>query len=117
TNEIYVGSTMNFKKRKASNLRSLKIGDHHSYSLQEAFNNHGEENFIFYAYKILTLENPDDLLSSLNREMSPDEKLKELKRNLKRNEQNCFRNMEPEFNVEKDSRGERHWRNLDKYKY
>lgn len=47
TNEIYIGSAINFAKRKYYHLYDLKNNKHHSIILQNSFNKHGEENFEF----------------------------------------------------------------------
>ncbi len=44
---MYVGSTMNFEKRKCRHLRDLKKGVHHSKKLQRSWLKYGEKNFIF----------------------------------------------------------------------
>lgn len=45
--KIYIGSTKNFKKRKARHLRDLKKSEHHCIYLQRAFNIDGLDNFVF----------------------------------------------------------------------
>ncbi len=45
-NKRYVGSTNNFEKRWADHRKSLRNGDNSPY-LQNAFNKHGEDNFVF----------------------------------------------------------------------
>ncbi len=47
TNEIYIGSAINFAKRKYYHLYDLKNNKHHSIILQNSFNKHGEKNFEF----------------------------------------------------------------------
>lgn len=47
TNQIYIGSAINFAKRKYYHLYDLKNNKHHSIILQNSFNKHGEENFEF----------------------------------------------------------------------
>lgn len=44
---IYIGSTVNFEKRKQRHLSALLNNQHHSVYLQRAFNKYGSENFIF----------------------------------------------------------------------
>jgi group I intron endonuclease len=46
-NNIYIGSTKEFKKRKSRHLRDLKKGEHHSVYLQRSYNLYGLESFIF----------------------------------------------------------------------
>ena len=47
TNEIYVGSALNFQKRKWSHLHKLRHNKHHSPILQNSWNKNGEINFNF----------------------------------------------------------------------
>ena len=46
-NKFYVGSAVNFEKRKARHLWRLRRGDHINKHLQAAFNKYGESAFIF----------------------------------------------------------------------
>jgi group I intron endonuclease len=46
-NKIYIGSAVNFRKRKNIHLHRLRKGDHHSSHLQRSYNKHGEDKFIF----------------------------------------------------------------------
>lgn len=45
--KIYVGSALNFNGRKSRHLSCLRRNIHHSRYLQNSFNLHGENNFIF----------------------------------------------------------------------
>lgn len=45
--KIYIGSTCNFQKRKYKHLADLRINKHTSKKLQNSFNKHGENNFLF----------------------------------------------------------------------
>lgn len=45
TNKVYIGSTINFKKRKQDHFRHLKMNCHYNPRLQYAYNKHGENNF------------------------------------------------------------------------
>lgn len=45
TDDIYIGSTLNFAQRKRQHLASLRKNIHHSIILQRAWNKYGEENF------------------------------------------------------------------------
>ena len=58
TNQSYIGQTINFDRRKKRHLNELRNDKHHSYRLQQAFNEFGEENFDFNLIK--TVENCDD---------------------------------------------------------
>lgn len=64
TQDIYVGSTNDFKKRVKTHLRALLKNKHHSIFLQRAFNKYGEKNFVFLLY--LECE-PDQRLELENR--------------------------------------------------
>lgn len=44
--KIYIGSAVNFRKRKNLHFRSLRLNKHHSITLQNAYNKYGKENFI-----------------------------------------------------------------------
>lgn len=45
--KIYVGSSRDMRKRFISHLNLLRTGKHHNQYLQNAFNKHGESNFVF----------------------------------------------------------------------
>jgi group I intron endonuclease len=45
--KIYIGSSVNIKKRWREHKNDLKKNKHHSSSLQKSYNKHGLENFIF----------------------------------------------------------------------
>lgn len=51
TNKIngnqYIGSTTNYGKRVSRHITDLKKNSHHSIILQNAWNKHGKENFVF----------------------------------------------------------------------
>lgn len=47
-NKLYVGSTINFDKRKREHYSYLRRGTHHSTYLQRSFNKYGEINFEFF---------------------------------------------------------------------
>lgn len=51
TNDIYIGSSVDFKNRKTRHLRDLKRGDHHSIILQRAYNKYDKKNFEFKILK------------------------------------------------------------------
>lgn len=46
-NKIYIGSSINLSKRKASHFSHLRKNNHNSSHLQKAFNKYGEDNFRF----------------------------------------------------------------------
>lgn len=63
TGDFYIGSTINFPKRKSTHLRNLRMGKHHSPILQRAWNKYGSSNFSFNI-----LENVEPELNLLSRE-------------------------------------------------
>lgn len=78
-NKIYIGSTINSKKRFNEHRRKLRKNIHHSDYLQRAWNKYGEENFIFEIKEYCELE-----------------KLREL-------ELKYFSSRNPDYNVSKHS--------------
>ena len=54
TLDLYIGSSKNMKKRKQEHLHNLKAGNHHSYKLQESFNQHHIEAFIFHCLEYVS---------------------------------------------------------------
>jgi len=46
-NKVYIGSSINVKKRCNQHFRMLKNSNHHSSKLQNAYNRYGKESFIF----------------------------------------------------------------------
>lgn len=61
TNDIYIGSTNNFKKRIWTHKRQLIKNKHHSIYLQRSVNKYGLNNFMF---NILELAESKDLLKT-----------------------------------------------------
>ena len=57
---IYIGSTINFEKRKKKHLKDLKNNKHHNIFLQRAYNKYGVDNFVF-SYKEKEFNNKNDL--------------------------------------------------------
>ncbi len=51
TNDIYVGSSVNFTYRKWCHIRDLNNNKHHSPILQNSWNKYGKNNFIFEIIK------------------------------------------------------------------
>jgi group I intron endonuclease len=47
TNDFYLGSTVDFNKRKNAHFNQLRKGEHHSPILQRSYKKHGKNNFIF----------------------------------------------------------------------
>ena len=56
-NKIYIGSTVDFKKRKATHLKELRQGKHANSHLQNAWNKYGEDNFSFKIIERCSIEN------------------------------------------------------------
>lgn len=46
-NKIYIGSAVDFERRKKQHFRQLFNNEHFNYHLQRAFNKYGVDNFIF----------------------------------------------------------------------
>ena len=63
TNDLYIGSAINFTKRKAIHKRLLRRNVHHSRYLQNAFNVYKEDGFIFEIVELIA-----DINTLLNRE-------------------------------------------------
>ncbi|MBS4539797.1 GIY-YIG nuclease family protein [Clostridium sp. D2Q-11] len=59
SNKIYIGSTVNYKKRIQKHLSLLRRDKHINKQLQEDFNKYGEDNFIFDI--LLEVDDLDDL--------------------------------------------------------
>lgn len=60
TDKIYIGSTLDFKKRKQSHLNALQNGNHHSYHLQNSYNKFGKDAFEFF-FKKIEVESEEEL--------------------------------------------------------
>jgi len=63
TNKRYIGSTINFGKRKSEHFRKLKYNSHHSILLQNSYNKYGCDNFVFSIIELI-----DDNTKLLERE-------------------------------------------------
>jgi len=50
-NKVYIGSAYKYKERKQRHIRDLNKNKHHNQRLQNSWNKHGEENFIFEIIK------------------------------------------------------------------
>ena len=55
-NKFYVGSAVNYEKRKARHLWRLRRGDHANKHLQAAWNMYGESAFVFAAVQEVTVD-------------------------------------------------------------
>jgi group I intron endonuclease len=58
--KTYIGSSINVEKRWNSHKNKLKNNKHHSKKLQNSWNKHGEDNFIFSIVELL--ENSSNIL-------------------------------------------------------
>ena len=63
-NKFYVGSAINFEKRKARHLWRLRRGDHANKHLQAAWQKHGEQAFVFAI--VQTVAENEDILAAEN---------------------------------------------------
>lgn len=63
-NKFYVGSAVNFDKRKARHIWRLRRGDHANKHLQAAWNKYGESAFVFAV--VQEIAETEDLLAAEN---------------------------------------------------
>lgn len=110
-NRLYIGSSKNMLTRKSQHLSALRNKKHHSFKLQEAFDELGEHSFKFYALQIIT-KNDLFMLSHYEDEKEIE---RALKRHIKSEEQSFLNSFTPTFNIEDDARGRRHWEGNSKY--
>ncbi len=59
--KIYIGQTVNYRKRKTSHFSKLKQGKHHNEHLQRAFDKYGENAFKIELLKECKIEELDEL--------------------------------------------------------
>lgn len=59
--KIYIGQTVNYRKRKTAHYNKLKQGEHHNEHLQRAFNKYGENAFKIELLKKCKIEELDEL--------------------------------------------------------
>lgn len=52
-NSFYIGSCKEFKRRYRGHLGSLRRGTHHSKKMQNVFNKHGENSFVFEVIEVM----------------------------------------------------------------
>lgn len=64
-NKFYIGSAVNFSRRKTRHFSELRTGKHNNRYLQSAWNKHGEQSFIFAIVE--KIENKSLLLAAENR--------------------------------------------------
>ncbi len=63
-NKFYVGSAVDFKRRKTRHFSELRTGKHNNNKLQNAWNKHGEQAFVFVVVEDLPYGS--DLLAAEN---------------------------------------------------
>lgn len=63
-NKFYVGSAVNFSRRKTRHFSELRTGKHNNKHLQAAWNKYGEQSFIFVA--VTEVHDKADLLDAEN---------------------------------------------------
>ena len=63
-NKFYVGSAVNFEKRKARHLWRLRRGDHANKHLQAAWQKYGDKAFVFAVVEVVP--ESADLLAAEN---------------------------------------------------
>ena len=63
THDEYIGSAINFKKRKYRHIKRLNENNHHSQFLQNSWNKYGSNNFSF-----IIVENVNDDIKLIERE-------------------------------------------------
>lgn len=56
---VYIGSTLNYYRRKSQHLYKLRRNNHDNIKLQKAYNKYGESNFIFEVLECFLTENYD----------------------------------------------------------
>lgn len=56
---FYVGSTIRWDSRVRTHRRKLRAGNHHCVPLQNAWNKHGEDSFVFRVFAVV--EDPNEL--------------------------------------------------------
>ncbi len=56
-NKIYVGSSINLSKRFKEHIRTLNENTHHNNKLQNSYNKHGKNNFLFIIIEYCEKEN------------------------------------------------------------
>jgi len=112
-NNLYVGSSENLYKRIIIHLTNLKSGKHHSYKLQEEFNQFGNSVFSFFLIQSIPFLEWSE--KGFIKSLPAEDKKKKYKLHLKSEESTLIRLLQPFYNIETDTRGSRHWKDNDKY--
>ena len=63
-NKVYVGQTIDIKKRKNAHFYKLKINKHENKHLQRSFNKYGRDNFIFKIIAVINNREQLDVLEN-----------------------------------------------------
>jgi group I intron endonuclease len=72
TNESYVGSSINLKKRKSDHFYLLKRGNHGNTHLQNSYKKYGHENFDFFIIEICETYECLDIEQKYINQMKPE---------------------------------------------
>ena len=59
-NKVYIGSSVNYRRRKTHHLSRLKANDHENSHLQRAYNKYGKDSFLFNI--IETVSNRENII-------------------------------------------------------
>lgn len=62
TGKIYIGSSSNYSRRKIGHLTLLRKNKHHSRKLQNSYNRHGEDKFVFSLLESFEYTNKEEIL-------------------------------------------------------
>lgn len=112
-NNLYVGSSENLYKRISTHLTNLKTAKHHSYKLQEEFNQFGNSAFSCFLIQSIPFQEWSE--KGFIKSLAIEDKKKKYRLHLKSEESTLIRLLEPFYNIETDTRGSRHWKDNDKY--
>lgn len=52
-NKVYIGESLDIRRRWEDHIEDLNKNEHHSYKLQEDWNEYGKDNFEFYQISVL----------------------------------------------------------------
>ena len=96
--KFYIGSSMDIQKRISNHLYNLRSNNHHSYKMQNDFNDFGENAFSFYVLQEIDLD--EDFARRLYEKHEVTDKRK--KARLEYYEQSHINRFEPFYNVFKD---------------
>jgi hypothetical protein len=96
-----------------THLTNLKSDKHHSFKLQEEFNQFGESAFSFFIIKPIPFGKWSEKL--FNKNLKPEDKERRYKLDLKSEESTFIELLNPFYNIEIDTRGSRHWKYNKKY--